>query len=270
MYRDELLDREAAGELSAVFPEEPERLQSTVRVLFNVCKRSKSNHYRQTSTAFQRTNPSISTVYLCHSNQSFAAALAELSDQIGPECTPIFALIDVESTGGAAASRRQETREFEGSLTLDSATPFSSRFSFSSEFADSYGVKLVALLASDLQLQDGPKLITPIAMMRTPGGLGEEAERIELPQLLQKMCATTLALPSLPSRCIDAGAADVLCQPLHEARVQGLLVHAYRVRRTARKELTRFLSIKKARKQSWVGVHAEKPYSYIREAMYVI
>lgn len=209
----------------------------------------------------------MSTVYLCHSNQSFAAALAELSDRAGPECTPIFAFIDVESTGGAAVSRRQETRDFEGSLMLDSVTPFSGRFSFSSESADSYGVQLVALLASDLQLQDGPKLITPIAMMRTPGGLGEEAEKMELPQLSQKVCAASLALPSLPSRCIDAGAADVLCQPLHEARVQGLIVHAYRVRRTARKEMTRFLSIKKARKQSWVGVHAEKPYSYLREAM---
>ncbi|QGA20623.1 hypothetical protein EYB26_008329 [Talaromyces marneffei] len=245
VYRDELLDREAAGELSVVFPDEPERLQSTVKVLFNVCKR----------------------IYLCHSNQSFAAALADLSDQAGSECTPIFALIDVESTGGPAASRRQGARDFEGSLTLDSAAPFSSCFSFSSESADSYGVQLVALLASDLQLQDGPKLITPIAVMRTPGGLGEEAEKLELPQLSQIMCSTSLALPSLPSRCIDAGAADVLCQPLYEARVQGLLVHAYRVRRTARKELTRFLSMKKARKQSWVGVHAEKPYSYLREAM---
>ncbi|KUL86167.1 hypothetical protein ZTR_08442 [Talaromyces verruculosus] len=245
VYRDELFDREAAGELSVIFPDEPETLQSTVKVLFNVCKR----------------------IYLCHSNQSFAAALAELSDRAGPECTPIFAFIDVESTGGAAVSRRQETRDFEGSLTLDSVAPFSRRFSFSSECADSYGVQLVALLASDLQLQDGPKLITPIAMMRTPGGLGEEAENMEHPQLSHKVCATSLALPSLPSRCIDAGAADVLCQPLHEARVQGLLVHAYRVRQTARKEMTRFLSIKKARKQSWVGVHAEKPYSYLREAM---
>ncbi|PCG89571.1 3'5'-cyclic nucleotide phosphodiesterase [Penicillium occitanis (nom. inval.)] len=244
VYRDELFDREAAGELSVIFPDEPERLQSTVKVLFNVCKR----------------------IYLCHSNQSFAAALAELSDRAGPECTPIFAFIDVESTGGAAVSRRQETRDVEGSLTMDLVTPFSGRFSFSSESADSYGVQLVALLASDLQLQDGPKLITPIAMMRTPGGLGE-AEKMELSQLSHKVCATSLALPSLPSRCIDAGAADVLCQPLHEARVQGLLVHAYRVRRTARKEMTRFLSIKKARKQSWVGVHAEKPYSYLREAM---
>ncbi|EED16869.1 high affinity cAMP phosphodiesterase, putative [Talaromyces stipitatus ATCC 10500] len=242
VYRDELLEREAAGELAVIFPDEPERLQSTVRVLFNVCKR----------------------IYLCHSNQTFAAALADLNDRSGPECTPIFAFIDVESTGGA---RRQESREFEGSLTLDSATPFSGRFTFSSEYSDSYGVQLLALLASDLQLQDGPKLITPIAMMRTPEGLGEEAEKLQCSQLSQKLCATSLALPSLPSRCIDAGAADVLCQPLQEARVQGLLVHAYRVRRTARKEMTRFLSIKKSRKQSWVGVNAEKPYSYIREAM---
>ena len=43
VYREELLDREAAGQLSVIFPDEPERLQSTVRVLFNVCKRSKLN-----------------------------------------------------------------------------------------------------------------------------------------------------------------------------------------------------------------------------------
>ena len=176
-------------------------------------------------------------------------------------------MIDVESTGVRAPSRRLQTHDFEGSLLLESVLPFSGRFSCSSESSDSYGVQLLALLASDLQLQDGPQLITPIAMMRTPGGLGEEAEQMALSQLSQKVCAASLTLPSLPSRCIDAGAADVLCQPLHEARVQGLLVHAYRVRRTARKELNRFLSIKKTRKQSWVGVDVEKPYSYLRETM---
>lgn len=86
-------------------------------------------------------------------------------------------------------------------------------------------------------------------------------------QRQQTLCITTLSLPNLPTRCLDAGAADVLCQPLEETRVEALLVHAVRIKRSAQKELSRFLSVKKARKQSWVGVHAEKPYSYLREAM---
>lgn len=203
-------------------------------------------------------------VYLCHSSHSFAAALAELSDQIGPDCTPIFALIDVESNGSALGPpRRQETRDFDSNLALDSYSSFPGRLSFSCESSDSYGVQLVAKLASSLQLQDGPKLITPIAIMRTPVGLGEEAKCAT-----QSKCNTLLELPNLPSRCLDAGAVDVLCQPLHEARVHSLLVHAYRIRRTAQKELSRFLSVKKSRKRSWVGVDTEKPYSYLREAMY--
>jgi 3',5'-cyclic-nucleotide phosphodiesterase len=201
-------------------------------------------------------------VYLCNSGQSFASALARLSDQSGPECTPIFAFVDVESTPEATALRRQEIRD------ADSAAyaPVSGKFSFSSESSDSYGVQLLALLSSDLQLLEGPKLITPIAMMRTPGGLGEEGEGLTPWQLQQKLC-TFSSVMTLPQRCLDAGAADVLCQPLEDARVEGLLVHAYRVKRSAQKEMTRFLSVKKSRKQSWVGVHDEKPYAYLREAM---
>lgn len=44
VYRDELFDHEAAGELSVILPDEPERLRSTVRVLSNICKRSMLDH----------------------------------------------------------------------------------------------------------------------------------------------------------------------------------------------------------------------------------
>ncbi|OKL59677.1 hypothetical protein UA08_05273 [Talaromyces atroroseus] len=230
VYREEILERSDANELSTLFPDVPPRLQNTMKVISNICKQT---------------------------------ALARLSDQSGPDCTPIFAFVDVESTPAAAALRRQEARDTEG----DPYAPVSEKFSFSSESPDSYGVQLVALLSSDLQLLEGPKLITPIAVMRTPGGLGEEGEGLSPSKLQQKLCCLSPTFVTLPQRCLDAGAADVLCQPLEDARVESLLVHAYRIKRSAQKEMTRFLSVKKSRKQSWVGVHGEKPYSYLREAM---
>jgi hypothetical protein len=46
-----------------------------------------------------------------------------------------------------------------------------------------------------------------------------------------------------------------------------LEVHAYRAQKEARKEQQALLEIRRGRKRSWVGVHEEKPFSYLREAM---
>lgn len=82
--------------------------------------------------------------------------------------------------------------------------------------------------------------------------------------------SVSLPEPSLCARCLDAGAVDILIQPLEKSRVDGLLVHAYRVRKAAQKEISRFMSVKKTRKRSWVGVDDEQPYAYLREAMYAV
>ncbi|KAH8700611.1 putative high affinity cAMP phosphodiesterase [Talaromyces proteolyticus] len=242
VYRNSIHGPSGRRKISDILTEEPVTLQTNVQSLLDVC----------------------SQIYICHSGQSFATTLAELNDRSGSDCTPIFAFIDIDSNSEAVALRRRDGRDSTGSLGVENNVASLRGFTFSSESADSYGVQLLALLSSDLQLQDGPKLIIPIALLRS-------TEEISSPKV--EGCSNgdlPIISPtqhSLLARCLDAGAVDVLCQPLPKTRVPGLMIHAYRVRRAAQKEMSRFMSVKKSRKQSWVGVHNEKPYAYLRETM---
>lgn len=197
-------------------------------------------------------------VYLCHSGKSFAATLADLNERSGSDCTPIFAFVDVDvqCNGEFVSARRRGPRDsIPGTTTPSSGASLLRNFTFSSESEDSYGVQLLALLSSDLQLQEGPKLIIPVAVLRSADSTSDAIDN------LLSMESNQVA------RCLDAGAVDVLSPPLQPSRVHGLVTHAYRVRRAAQKEITRFMAIKKSRKQSWVGVQSEQPYAYLREAM---
>lgn len=72
---------------------------------------------------------------------------------------------------------------------------------------------------------------------------------------------------ALVRKCLDSGAVDVMASPLHVKTLTTLEVHAYRAHKEALKEHQALLEIKRGRKRSWVGVHEEQPFSYLREAM---
>jgi hypothetical protein len=69
------------------------------------------------------------------------------------------------------------------------------------------------------------------------------------------------------SRYLDAGAFDVFSSPLSKHRMHGLVIHAYRLQKEFAREEASFLTSKRNRKLSWVGVDDAKPYGYLREAM---
>jgi 3',5'-cyclic-nucleotide phosphodiesterase len=117
-------------------------------------------------------------------------------------------------------------------------------------------LQLLSRFSADLQVRDEPNLIVPIAIIRSVG-----------PTKPATPVADMTADRGRMSRCLDAGAVDVLNAPLEVSRVHGLVVHAYRVHKSALKEQSRFLPSGKVRKQSWVGVHDQQPYAYLREAM---
>ncbi|EMR66692.1 putative high affinity camp protein [Eutypa lata UCREL1] len=77
----------------------------------------------------------------------------------------------------------------------------------------------------------------------------------------------TLSNRALLRKCLDSGAIDVMASPLHMKTLTSLEVHAYRAHKKAAKEQQSYLEIRRGRKRSWVGVHEEKPFSYLREAM---
>jgi 3',5'-cyclic-nucleotide phosphodiesterase len=159
------------------------------------------------------------------------------------------------------------------------------QMTFSSEADESYGLQLLSRIASDLQVDEGVKLVIPVALVR-------------MTQKSSKNSSSALTRSSYPSersfkssaydskisfvdplimlQCLDAGALDVVPSPLNNGRTMGLTVHAYRIYKAAKKEQSAFLasasnSIASARrrKQSWVGIEESKPYAYLREAMYV-
>lgn len=208
----------------------------------------------------------FSAVYLCHAGTSFATKLAELNDRPGSDCNPVFAFFDIEPDGEESfLARRKASRTSSSEIPPPSPVSLRHGLTFSSQSADSYGLQLMSGVSADIQVQEAPNFIIPIAVLRSAssgiaytsapagdvsakdGRLSSEAQQI--------------------TRCLDAGAVDVLTMPFNKPRIEGLLVHAYRTRKTAQKEMSRFLARKKLRKQSWVGVYDEQPYAYLREAM---
>lgn len=228
---------------SFTVPEEPEALQADVEQLLDVCKK----------------------IYLCQSGASFATKLAELSDRSGSDCTPIFAFFGIDFGGDDLnVARRKASR----ASWMDNGPPspgsIQRTFTFSSHNDEAAGLGLLSGVSNDIQVQDGPNLVIPVAILRDSSAEPEApADSTSDPQSRNPV---TLEHKQI-ARCLDAGAIDVLTTPLDRSRIQGLVVHAYRTRRSAQKDMSRFLARKKLRKLSWVGVHDEEPYSYLREAM---
>ncbi|KAJ5788702.1 hypothetical protein N7457_003692 [Penicillium paradoxum] len=223
-------------------PEEPEALQADVEQLLEVCKQ----------------------VYLCHTGSTFATKLAELSDRAGSECNPIFAFFEVDFSGEESnLARRKAGRASWTDNAPPSPGSIHRTFTFSTHSDEARGLSLLSGVSNDIQAQEGPNLVIPVAVLRLPTPENAAAGPTSQPHFRGPITAEHKQI----ARCLDAGAVDVLTTPLDRSRIQGLVVHAYRTRKAAQREMTRFLARRKQRKLSWVGVHDEQPYSYLREAM---
>lgn len=238
------IDSNVSSAGSFTLPEEPDALQADVEQLLGVCKK----------------------IFLCQGGSSFATKLAELSDRSGSDCTPIFAFFSIDfSSDDSNLARRKAGRASWTDTTPPSPGSIQRTFTFSSHSDEAPGLSLLSGVSNDIQVQDGPNLVIPIAILRATG-LSGPSDAAKLTSEPQAKNPVTLEHKQI-ARCLDAGAVDILLTPLDPTRIQGLVVHAYRTRRTAQKEMSRFLAHKKLRKLSWVGVHDEQPYAYLREAM---
>ena len=219
-------------------------------------------------TPVSPTNALDVSVYLCQSGSSFATKLAELSDRMGTDCSPIFAFFGIDfGSDESNVARRKANRASWTDPGPPSPGSIQRTFTFSSHSDEAPGLSLLSGVSNDIQVQDGPNLVVPVAILRAAGSDAPgEANTPDPTGELQNRNPVTLEHKQI-ARCLDAGAVDVLTTPLDRSRIQGLVVHAYRTRRTAQKEMSRFLARRKLRKHSWVGVHDEQPYAYLREAM---
>ncbi|KAL4898220.1 hypothetical protein BDV59DRAFT_1559 [Aspergillus ambiguus] len=222
-------------------PDEPESLQTDVQLLLEICKR----------------------IYLCNAAQSLSSKLAEISESAISNCCPVFAFFDIDVNGDdSGLTRRKSSRGSWPEVAPPSPSSLRRGFTFSSQSERTFDLKLLSGLSADIQVQESPNLIVPVAILRL-----SSVVPTSIPVDPQHHHPVTVPQPQQISKCLDAGAVDVLSSPLDRARVQGLVVHAFRARKSGLKEQSRFMSRKKLRKHSWVGVHDEQPYAYLREAM---
>ncbi|KAK5939929.1 3',5'-cyclic-nucleotide phosphodiesterase [Knufia obscura] len=221
-------------------------------------------------------------VYVCRSGRSFSIKLAEIHDKVKPDCTPILACFDVGSQKKHDFLARSRPR-----IALDSESPLPSptllkrELTFSSETDESYGLQLLSRIASDLQVEEGVKLIIPVAVVQPQRkdsydhAIQEHCSQVEVArepygsetQPAKLADTSDIIDPQLMLQCLNAGALDVVKAPLDKAGIMGLTVHAYRIYKSAKAEQSHYMSKARGRKQSWVGMDDEKPYAYLREAM---
>jgi 3',5'-cyclic-nucleotide phosphodiesterase len=226
-------------------------------------------------------------VFVCNSGRSFSAKLAEIQESVKLDCTPILAIFDVDSdlkhdhllsVGGQKSN----------SLNIDAPSRFPAvlqrQLTFSSEADESYGLQLLSRITSDLQVDEGAKLVIPVALVRMKrkrsNATAVTSARNSHSGKDSSLSTTFEDKPSpvdsnMMLQCLDAGALDVVPSPLNNEKIMGLTVHAYRIYKTAKKEqsaflasASKFVAAARRRKQSWVGIEEEKPYAYLREAMY--
>lgn len=203
------------------------------------------------------------------------------------DCTPILAIFDVDSDSTHDHLLQLGGQKSKG-LSPDAASPSSPtllrQLTFSSENDECYGLQLLSRLASDLQVDDGVKLVIPVALVRTKRKVPNAAHGSSAGNSYSGKDSLGLSGfddkpspidPNMMLQCLDAGALDVVPSPLNNEKIMGLTVHAYRIYKTAKKEQNAFLAsaskyiaAARRRKQSWVGIEEEKPYAYLREAMY--
>ncbi|EXJ70624.1 3',5'-cyclic-nucleotide phosphodiesterase [Cladophialophora psammophila CBS 110553] len=200
-------------------------------------------------------------VYVCSSGRAFSTKLSELHDQVKLDCTPILACIDVGSESKHEHTKAKPRFFPSSDSPLPSPSLLRKEITFSSESDESYGLQLLSRIASDLQVDEGVKLIIPVAIVsRAP--FGPESKPVAIQDKSDIIDA------QLMLQCLDAGALDVVKSPLDKAGIMGLTVHAYRIYKNAKKEQAGFMAMaRRNRKQSWVGMEEEKPYAYLREAM---
>ncbi|KAF2819962.1 HD-domain/PDEase-like protein [Ophiobolus disseminans] len=195
-------------------------------------------------------------VHICGSGRACLSKIATILDSPKGNA-PTFLIIDIPYD--------EEQRLKRLSREPRTPSPTSSRLIRidTTEPDDIYGMHLLTHVSSEISSRNFSRLVVPVVMLT---GLERDAAPSGLPSpgiLGAQVLTDTVRL----TRYLDAGAFDVLPSPLSKHRMHGLVIHAYRLQKEFTREETSFLTNKRNRKLSWVGVDDSKPYAYLREAM---
>ncbi|KAJ4345166.1 3',5'-cyclic-nucleotide phosphodiesterase [Ascochyta clinopodiicola] len=194
-------------------------------------------------------------VHICGSGRSCLAKITQLADATKSNI-PTFVILDVPYD--------EELRLKRLSREPRTPSPTSSRIMrVDNEPDDTYGTHLLTHVSSEISSRNFSKLVVPVVMLT--GLERDSASAAAPPSSLNKTQVLTDTVRL--SKYLDSGAVDVLSSPLSKDRMHGLAVHAYRLQKEAARAEASFLTTKRNRKLSWVGVDDAKPYAYLREAM---
>lgn len=212
------------------------------------------------------------TVYLCANGAECIETLAQLHDTSKVELRPTLILIDTPRDAQLAQATRV-------SRDLSPRSKFlSSDSQDDGSVKDLYGIGLLEKIVYETHLRSLSKLVVPIPVVRFHSlqnplaidGTDEELLQAAHPGYLagsRDSSNNALSGRALLRKCLDSGAVDVMASPLHAKTLTTLEVHAYRAHKEAVKDQHSLLEIRRGRKRSWVGVHEEQPFAYLREAM---
>ncbi|KAL1613000.1 3',5'-cyclic-nucleotide phosphodiesterase [Paraconiothyrium brasiliense] len=195
-------------------------------------------------------------VHVCGSGGSCLAKIAQLLEST-KENVPTIVLIDLPYD--------EEQRLKRLSREPRTPSPTATRLvrMDTSEPDDIYGMHLLTHISSEIATKNFSRLVIPVVIL---SGLDREWASNTLPSpTVHGSQVLTDAVRLV--RYLDAGAVDVLSSPLSKDTVHGLVIHAYRVHKEVAREEASFLTTKRNRKLSWVGLNDQKPYAYLREAM---
>ncbi|KAF2440699.1 HD-domain/PDEase-like protein [Karstenula rhodostoma CBS 690.94] len=197
-------------------------------------------------------------VHVCGSGGSCLAKISQLLDST-KDSVPTIVLIDVpydEEQRLKRLSREPRTPSPTATrlIRIDTGEP-----------DDIYGMHLLTHISSEIASKNLSRIVIPVVIL---SGLDREWASNALPSPSvhgSQVLTDTVRLV----RYLDAGAVDVLSTPLSKDSVHGLVIHAYRVHKEVAREEASFMTTKRNRKLSWVGVSVsdQKPYAYLREAM---
>lgn len=210
-------------------------------------------------------------IHVCATGADCIEILLDLHDTSSIDLKPTLVLIDTphdEQIRAAESSSRDHS-------------PYSRASSGSDQDGmdrEVYGLKLLDKVVYELHSRNLSKLVVPISIVTYPllqspppsDDANDDAGQTSYAEYLTEETnpsSNSLASRALLRKCLDSGAIDVLASPLHVKTLTSLEVHAYRAHKEALKEQQALMEIRRGRKRSWVGVHEEQPFSYLREAM---
>lgn len=197
------------------------------------------------------------TVHICGSGKSGLSKISSLLESTKAN-VPTFVILDIPYD--------EEQRLKRLSREPRTPSPTSSRLIRidPSEPDDIYAMHLLTHISSEISSRNFSKLVVPVVILT--GLVAEPTPGSPLPSP-SLQASHPLTDTFRLSRYLDAGAIDVLPSPLSKDRMHSLVIHAYRLQKDFTREEASFLTTKRNRKLSWVGVDDTKPYAYLREAM---